>query len=437
VKKISCVLFVIVFSTLYSQEFKPEIKVGATVFTGWEFNVDNAEFISKIDTTGPNSSTPFGYDPLKNQFETSKNSFYLERAYINVIASLTPDLKARVTPDVFSFTDGNGKTQYNMGIKFAYLDYIPFRNDNGMSFGFRLGVLPNTWIPTNENYWGYRGFQKTLTDFSWTTSAVRSGNTVIRTQSSFFPSADLGLQLNFTSPKGIAEISGAVLNGNGYRNLAFDNRFKDILFTAFVHPLQPSINKKMESLKKAGKDRIEGISDITFGGYAYIGKLDKGENYTANAVQFERKRFGGMAHLRYNFKKAGFIKIGGEYGVQKNVDPGSPITDKAETSPKGFSAYLEFNPPVTSINEKLMLVFRYDSFDPDIYTPVSSSTILFDNSHDKQSLIIGGLAFKPNKMLTLGVTYQGITYEDNFVVKYDGTSTKTDGRLLIHGILNF
>ena len=49
----------------------------------------------------------------------------------------------------------------------------------------------------------------------------------------------------------------------------------------------------------------------------------------------------------------------------------------------------------------------------------------------------GGLAFKPNKMLTLGVTYQAITYEDNFVVKYDGTTTKTDSRLLLHGILSF
>jgi hypothetical protein len=306
--------------------------------------------------------------------------------------------------------------------------------------GFRLGVVPNNWTGTNEVYWGYRGFQKTFTDFTWTTSAVKSGNSVTRTQSSFFPTADLGLQVNFTAPNGLAEIQAAVLNGNGFRNLSFDNRFKDIFITAFVHPLQPSLNKKLAALKKAGKDRIEGISDITIGGFAYTGKLDKGENYMPGGVQFERSRFGGMAHIRYNFKKAGFIKIGGEYGVQKNVDPSAyPAPyEKAETNPSGFSAYLELNPPVASINEKLMLVFRYDSFDPDIFTPVASaSTILFDNVYDKQSLIIGGLAFKPNKMLTIGVTYQAVGFEDNFVVKYDGTTTKTDGRLLVHGILNF
>jgi hypothetical protein len=441
VKKLLCIVLLLIFNIIYSQEFKPEIKVGGTIFTGWEFNIDNAEFISKLDTSSPNQSVPFGFDPVKNQFETSKNSFYLERAYINIMASLAPDLKARITPDVFSFTDGNGKTQYNMGIKFAYLDYIPFKNENGMSLGFRAGVVPNNWTGTNDNYWGYRGFAKTFTDFTWTTSAVKSGNSVIRTTSSFFSTADLGLQINFAAPKGIAEIQAAVVNGNGFRNLSFDNRFKDLFFSAFVHPLQPSLNKKLEALKKAGKDRIAGITDLTFGGFVYLGKLDKGENYSVNGVQFERNRFGGMAHLKYNFKKAGFIKVGGEYSVQKNVDPSAfpAPNEKAETSPSGFSAYLELNPPIASVNEKLMLIFRYDSFDPDIFTPSSLSltTILFDNTHSKQSLIIGGLVFKPNKILTIGVTYQGITYEDYFVVKYDGTTTKTDGKLIFHSVLNF
>jgi len=436
-KKLFCLLLIFI-TAVYTQEFKPEVKVGASIFTGWEFNLDNAEFISKLDSNNPNPNIPFGYQPVKNQFETSKNSFYLERAYINVIASLTPDLKARVTPDVFSFNDGNGKTQYNMGIKFAYLDYVPFKCENGLSAGFRLGVVPNIWTGTNEIYWAYRGFAKTFTDYTWTTSAVKSGNSIVRTQVSFFPSADLGIQLGFTAPKGLAEINASVLNGNGFRNLAYDNRFKDFFFTAFVHPLQPSLNKKMESLKKAGKYRIDGIADLTFGGFIYMGKLDKGENNAVNGIQYERNRFGGMAHLKYNFKKAGFIKIGGEYSVQKNVDPGNPAIDKAETSPGGYSAYMEFNPPVPSLNEKLSLLFRYDSFDPDIYSPFPDASLTkFENYTDKQSLIIGGLAFRPNKLLIIGVTFQSLTFEENFVVKYDGTTSKTDSKLLVHGILNF
>lgn len=439
-KKLIILVCVLTSTIIFAQEFKPEVNVGATIFTGFEYNLDNAEFISKLDTNSADVNSAFGYKPVKNQFETGKNSIYLERAYINIYASLAPDLKARVTPDVFSYTDGNGKTQYNMGIKFAYIDYTPFKCDNGLTFGFTLGLVPNNWTGTADKYWGYRGFAKTFTDVPWIMSAVKNGSTVTKTTGTFFSTADLGLQLNFTAPKGLAEVQASIVNGNGFRNLSFDNRFKDIFLTAFIHPLQPKINKKTEALKKIiNKFRLEGITDLTFGGFLYMGKLDKGENYAVNGVQYERNRFGGMFHMRYNFKKAGFIKIGGEYSIQSNVDPGSSATEKAETSPKGFSSYLEFNPPVLSLNEKLMLIFRYDSFDPDIYEPAGyiSSGIVFDRSYSKQNLIIGGLAFKPNKLLTLGVTYQGLTYEDNFVVKYDGTATKTDSKLLIHGVLNF
>jgi hypothetical protein len=423
-------------SCLLSQEFKPEVKIGATVFTGWEFNMDNAEFISKLDTNSPNSNIPFGFNPSKNQFETSKNSFFLERSYINILASLTPDLKARVTPDVFSITDGSGKTQYFLALKYAFIDYTPVINDNGMSLGFQLGVIANRWINTNDKYWGYRGFQKSFTDFSWTTAAVRNGNTVTRTTSSFFSSADLGLELYFNAPKGFAEIGAAIFNGNGYRNLGYDNRFKDVMVSAFIHPLAGNISKKTAAMKKAGKDRIDGITDLTLGGFLYMGKLDKGENPTPNAVQYKRNRFGGMAHLRLNFKKAGFFKIGGEYSMAKNEDAGSPVNTIAETNSNGLSAYLEFNPPVASINEKLMLVARYDMFDPND-KDTTNSLVTFNDSNDKQKLMILGLAFRPNKLLTLGLTYQGITYDDNFVVKYDGTTTKSDARLIFHGILNF
>ena len=436
-KKFIVFLIAAMFSMMaYSQDFKPEIKVGATIFTGWDFNVDNAEFIQKLDTNAPNPDIPFGYEPTKNQFETSKNSFYLERAYINVLATLTPEIKARVTPDIFSYTDGNGRTQYALDIKFAYLDYTPFHNDNGMSLGFQLGAISNLWISTNERYWGYRGFQKTYTDFTWTTTASRNGNTVTRTTSSFFSSADVGLGINFTAPKGYAEISAEILNGNGFRNLGFDNRFKDLLFTAFVHPLAGKIAKKTESMKKAGKDRIDGITDLTFGGFAYVGHLDKGENLTPNGAQYKRNRFGGMLSARLNFKKAGFFKIGGEFSLQKNQDPGSPANEVMETNTSGLSAYLEFNPPIQSINEKLMLVARFDMFDPNDKDTTTSLTT-FNDSNDKQNFLLVGFAFKPNKVLTLGVTYQSIMFEENFVVKYEGTTTKSDGRLLLQGILNF
>lgn len=418
-------------------EFKPEVKVGATMFTGWEFNIDNAEFISKLDTSMPNANLPFGYVPVLHQFEVSKNSFFIERVYINVRASLTPQIFSRVTPEISSFIDGNGKTQYGLVMKVAYVTYTPLKQESGLSVGFTVGIIPNLWKGTNERYWGYRGMAKTLTDFEWTVSALRSGINVNRTTAAYFSSADLGLDVGFTAPKGFGELNIDLVNGNGYKNLGFDNRFKDVFVSAFVHPLAQRISKKMEASKKAGKDRVDGIADVTLGGFAYIGKLDKGENYTPNGVQYERNRFGGMAHLKYNFKKAGFFKIGGEFSVAQNHDPASSKPDSlVETNARGISGYLEFNPPVAELGEKLSIVARYDMFDPNT-ADTDTSLTTFNNNTDKQSLLLVGLAYKPAKMLTLGVNYQAVMYDENYIVKYNGTTSKTDGRIFFNAILDF
>jgi hypothetical protein len=56
--------------------------------------------------------------------------------------------------------------------------------------------------------------------------------------------------------------------------------------------LSKYLAKKTDKYKKAGKQRLDGISDLTLGGFVYLGKLDKGENYAG--AQFQRNRFGGM-----------------------------------------------------------------------------------------------------------------------------------------------
>ena len=93
----------------------------------------------------------------------------------------------------------------------------------------------------------------------------------------------------------------------------------------------------MDAAKKQKKDRIDGITDVTVGGFIYLGKLGKGENYTVNpsdgqvATQFQRNRFGGMGHIRLNFKKAGFVKVGGEFSLQSNQDPAAKIDSVAKS----------------------------------------------------------------------------------------------------------
>lgn len=437
------VLLLLSVTTIYAQkdEFKPEVKVGGVIYAYWEYNVDNANFISKLDTSsnGRNSSAAFGYSPTSRQFEVSQNSFQVERSYINILASLAPNVKGRITPDVYAFTDGTGATSYALRLKYAWVDWTAFKQDNGMFLDLTMGIVPNRWISTNERYWGYRGFAKTLTDYTFTNSASRSANLIKRSTGSYFSSADLGLEGYLNFPKGYGELFVNVFNGNGFGNLSFDNRFKDFMGTLFIHPLAGNISKKMKTAKDG---RVNGISDLTIGGYAYVGKLANGENTSIApdgqvGSQFVRNRFGGMLSLRYNFKKFGFIKIGGEFSLQSNQDPASSKPDSvSKTNANGLSAYLEFNPPVKSLNEKLMLVARFDMYDPNTANENASTTSFNDNT-DKQSLLILGLAYKPVKYMTLGVTYQAITYQSQYVVKFDGTTSKTDGLLRVHGILEF
>jgi predicted porin len=144
-----------------------------------------------------------------------------------------------------------------------------------------------------------------------------------------------------------------------------------------------------------------------------------------------------MFHVRYNFKKFGFFKIGGEYSLQSNQDPSSAKPDSAvNVTATGFSSYLEFNPPVEKLNEKVMLVARYDMFDPNNANDAASN-IGFNNNTDKQTLLLLGLAYKPAKMVTLGVSYQQLGYQSPFTVKYDGSTSKSDSRFLFHAILDF
>lgn len=423
---------------IYSQpkdDFKPSYNIGGLIFTGWQFNIDNAEFISKLDTVVSNNN-PYGYQPVKNQFEVSKNTFYLERAYINVRAALTPQINARLTPDIYSYTDGAGVTQFSYRVKFAYFDYTPLVCENGSSLTFTLGVNQNQWTSNMDKCFGYRFVAKSLTDYPWVTSASKTGNTVIKTTSTYFSTADLGFTAKFAFPNKFGELYAAIVNGNGFRDLSFDNRFKDVQITGLVYPLAGMLNKKTEQMKKAGKDRLEGISELTFGGFAYLGKLDKGENY--NGAQYKRNRFGGMLNFKFNFKNTGFIKVGGEYSIQRNGGPAVSNPDStAEINAGGLSAYLELCPPVKSLNEKFSLLFRYDLFDPNTADNVSAPSTAFNNNNDKQNLIILGLFYKPAKVLGFGFSYQITKFQDNFVVKYDGTVTDKLERLYFNTVLEF
>lgn len=415
-------------------EFKPEIKIGGVIYTGLQYNFDNSDFIAKVDTASFNPEQPFGYNPLKNQFETSKNSFYLERGYINIMAYLTPQINVRITPDLFSFTDGNGKTQYAYQLKFANVNYTPFIDENGMSLSFNLGLISNMWVSSMDKYFGYRGVVKTITDYPYTYNTSRTGININRTTGTYFPTADLGLTTKITFPYKYADLYFSVFQGNGFRNLSFDNRFKDVMFTGFIYPLAGIISSKTEKYKKLGITRIDGIVDLTLGGYAYLGRLDRNEFGEKLGNQYMRNRFGGMFSMKYNFKNYGYIKLGGEIDFQANQDTSSTNPD-LKINAMGLSVFTDFALPIEFFKERVNLMARYDNFNPN--TGNSGIIPYTFGVSPKQQLLIIGLFYKPSNVLTFGISYHGVFYENNYAVKYDGSSARSINRLFFNTTLDF
>jgi hypothetical protein len=445
-KYLLSLLVLFIGSTLFAQnksEFKQEVKIGGVVFTGWTFNMDNADLPSTIALDSTIADPIYGSAPKKNQFETSKNSFYFDRTYINIKASLSSQITARLTPDVYSVTDGNGKTQYFTQMKYAYFDYTPLNTDDGLALTFSLGMIPNQWISNIEKYYGYRGVAKTFTDYSWVTgqkilknSVTGKAYSVVTSTGSFFSSSDIGLTTKLSLPKKYADLYVSILNGNGFRNEGFDqNRFKDVMVTGFIYPLAGQIAKSTEKMKSLKKTRLDGISDLTVGGFAYVGRLSNNEYGVTNGGQYKNSRFGGMLNFKYNFTNFGSIKVGGEYSVFTNQVPSNTATPTTDStySGGGLSTWLEFNPPVEQLNDKMFLTFRYDIFKAQ--NTDNGSTSFYDKG--KQSLMIIGLMFKPANLLTLGLSYQSTSYDQNYVVKYDGTTSSSLNRLYVHAILDF
>jgi hypothetical protein len=445
-KHLLLLLVLFVSTTLFSQnkpDFKQEVKVGGLVFTGWTFNMDNADLPGTLNLDSTIADPVYGSAPKKNQFETSRNSFYIDRAYINIKASLTPQITARLTPDVYSAKDQSGATQYFTQMKYAFFDYMPLNTDDGLALSFSVGLIPNQWIGNVENYYGYRGVQKTLTDYSWVTGQRILKNPltgkayqVTTSTGSFFSSADLGMTTKLSLPKKYAELFVSILNGNGFRNEGFDqNRFKDFMVTGFIHPLAGQIAKRMEIMKSAKKTRLDGITDLTVGGFTYMGRLANNEFGVANGGQYKNTRFGGMVNFKVNFTNFGSLKIGGEYSAFTNQVPSNPATPTIDStySGGGLSSWLEFNPPVEQLNDKLFLTFRYDMFKAQ--NTDNGSTAFYDKG--KQSLMIIGLMYKPASLLTIGVSYQSTSYDQNYVVKYDGTTASSINRFYLNTILDF
>lgn len=145
------------------------------------------------------------------------NEFALGRAYLTVKSKLSEFTSLRITTDLREAKDTtDGDTQYNIILKYGYIDWKPAFANN--SLNLRFGLQPTLYIDYQNKLWGRRYLSKTVADIN-----------------KYLTASDLGLSVNIalgTEGK-LGQITAALFNGTSYSKLGEENSQKD--FNAYGH----------------------------------------------------------------------------------------------------------------------------------------------------------------------------------------------------------
>lgn len=146
----------------------------------------------------------------------SYNAFDVTRAYLNINAQVSPNVRFRFTPDVRRAADGSLAGTLIVRVKYAFAQF-----DNVTPRGWiRLGMHQTPWLDFEESINRYRVQGQMF--------AEREG---------LIPgSADFGAGYFTPLPKGYGEIQAGVYNGEGYAQ-AETNKYKSVQGRVTVRPL--------------------------------------------------------------------------------------------------------------------------------------------------------------------------------------------------------
>jgi hypothetical protein len=144
------------------------------------------------------------------------NAFDVTRAYLNINAQVSSNVRFRFTPDVRRATDGSLAGTLTVRVKYAFAQF-----DNVTPRGWiRLGMHQTPWL-----------------DFEESINRYRVQGTMFSEREGLIPgSADFGAGYFTPLPKGYGEIQAGVYNGEGYA-LAEANKYKSVQSRITVRPL--------------------------------------------------------------------------------------------------------------------------------------------------------------------------------------------------------
>ena len=299
----------------------------------------------------------YSYDYLRqsaNSDKSKKNSFSLNRGYINLNADLTPEIKFRFTPDISRVSgitatstskttikpalppggsvtttttttaSNNTAGDYELRVKYLYAEFHDFLKIYP-SLDVKLGQYQGAWLDHVEGLWTYR-----------------VQGTMLAEKEGFMNSADLGVNLQGKIPAGYGEWQANVNNGEGYHADEV-NKYKSLQARLTINPLP-------------NNDWTKGLE---FTGFTFFGRKDR---ITSKDIY--------IAFLGYKLKDDLFV--GGEYDWTHGPDSFVKSTKKDNNiKGGGYSLLAWYRMPFW---KPIRLMGRYDHFDHDTQTANNTDT---------------------------------------------------------------
>ena len=270
--------------------------------------------------------------------ENLSTAFEVRRAYFGYKRNLSDHFSGEVKLDIGSVDD---ISEYSLIRRYTYFKnaYLSYSKGNVKSW---FGLFDMQQFKVQEKFWGYRYLYRSYMD-----------------EYRFGPSADLGAGIQYT-PSKLFSTDLVFSNGEGYKNLQFDNVYK-VGAGITVNPMPGLILRTHYSIR------------------------------TAETPQMSFVGFAG-----YRFEK---LRIGGEYIWQKNY------RFNEDRNRYGYSIYSTY-----AFSEKWELFARYDQ----LYSNILPEEEVPWNLAIDGSAIIGGIQFTPIQYVHVSLNYQDwVEYAEN------------------------
>jgi hypothetical protein len=273
------------------------------------------------------------------------NNFDVARAYVNIFGKFASGVQTRITTDV----DGRkaAANQLTIRLKYAFVGWTPDKS----ALTFKTGLFTTPWIDYEEALYGYRMQGTTLYD-----------------RNSFFPSSDFGIGADGSWKGDAVNMQVGAFDGEGYSNAPGDPG-KDV--------------EGRVSFRLARTDLGGRVGGVRLTAYGQVGSATGGG---------ARNRFIGM--LSYKSKR---VTLAAEYGARQDSTGAKTPKQKGAA----FGAYAILNIP----NSKAGLLLRFDSFDPNTDSTLTTQNAAANTTVNKQTRIIAGVSYaiSPNLRVLLDV----------------------------------